>query len=225
VTSPRLESLRQQWRGNRRLRIAALVAAAILLLHAVFSLADRRDALGERIAGDEDLLVRLERAATETAWPDRALEAQARLREMRASLPEAGNEGRARAELQAWLSLQASQAGLSEVQIRVQDVVDVEGHPELQQALARMDASLPRSQLGRLLDALGQGLPWVQVERLEISAGDPASVLVVVRAYYRREAVLDAPAAGAQVTPLGPDPGAGQPEPVDLDANARSPAP
>jgi hypothetical protein len=221
VTSPRLESLRQQWRGNRRLRIAALVAAAVLLLHAVFSLADRRDALGERIAGDEDLLVRLERAATETAWPDRALEAQARLREMRASLPEAGNEGRARAELQAWLSLQASQAGLSEVQIRIQDVVD----PELQQALARMDASLPRSQLGRLLDALGQGLPWVQVERLEISAGDPASVLVVVRAYYRREAVLDAPAAGAQVTPLGPDPGAGQPEPVDLDANARSPAP
>jgi hypothetical protein len=223
VTRSGLEALRQQWRGNRRLRMAGLAAVAILVLHLVFSLADRRAALGERIAGNEDLLVRLERAAQETAWPDRALEAQARLRDMRASLPEAANEGRARAELQAWLSLQASQAGLAEVQIRVQDVVEVEGHPDLQQALARIDGSLPRAQLGRLLDALAQGLPWIQVERLEISAGDPAPVLAVVRAYYRRSALQDPASTGAQVSPLGPD--AGDPTPVDLDTHLETPAP
>lgn len=223
MTGPGLDALRQQWRGNRRLRMAGLVAVAILVLHLVLSLADRRAALGERIAANEDLLVRLERAAQETAWPDRALEAQTRLRDMRASLPGAANEGRARAELQAWLSLQASQAGLSEVRIQVQDVVEVDGHPDLQQALARMDGSLPRAQLGRLLDALGQGLPWVQVERLEISAGDPAPVLAVVRAYYRRGEVQDPASTGAQVSPLGGD--AGNPSPVDLDTNVEAPAP
>lgn len=200
-----LEALRQQWQANRRLRLAGLVAVGILVLHLVFMLSDRRAALGEEITRSQDLLVRLERAAKEVTWPARAQEARGRLRELRASLPEAGNEGRARAELQAWLSLQASQAGLSEVRIQVQDVVEVEGHPDLQQALARMDGTLPRAQLGQLLDALGQGLPWIQVERLEISAGDPVPVLAVVRAYYRGDAVSDPAATAAQVLPLRPD--------------------
>lgn len=201
MSHARLDEVRQQWRENRRLRLAVLAAGAILGLHGVLTLGDWRDALGEGIARDRDLLERLEQASRDDAWPDRAADAQRRLQEAREAIPAAGSEGRARAELQAWLSRQASAAGMTEVAVRVQDVVGVEGHPDLLQVLARMDGELPKAQLGVLLDALGTALPWVQVERLAVSEGDPSSIVVVVRGYYRTPA--DGPAPGVGSAPPG----------------------
>lgn len=195
-----LEGVRQQWRGNQRLRLAVLAGLAIAGMHVILSMADRREALGERIAENVDLLSKLERAARDRSWPDRAIQAESLLSEMRESIPEAGTPGRARAELQAWLAEQAATAAMAEVQVRVQDVVDVEGHDGLQQALARMDGTLPRSQLGTLLAAIRKGLPWIQVERLEVNNGEPAAVMVVVRGFYRTGGAEAA--VPVEVTPL-----------------------
>jgi hypothetical protein len=204
VSNARLDEMRQQWRDNRRLRLAVLAACAILGLHGVLTLADTRDALGADIARDADLLARLEQASRDQAWPDRAIAAHGLLHDAREAIPVAGSEGRARAELQSWLSRQGSAAGMADVRVRVQDVVAVEGHPDLQQVIARLDGTLPKSQLGALLDAMGAALPWIQVERLSVSEGEPAAVALVVRGYYRTPTDA-APATGVQVTPLPED--------------------
>ncbi|KFL37064.1 hypothetical protein N788_11095 [Arenimonas donghaensis DSM 18148 = HO3-R19] len=190
----RLEQMIAEWRQNRRLRLGALVVLVVLGLHFVFGLADGRDATMAQYARDADLLARLQEAGRESAWPERAVEAEAALAAVEATLPEVASAGLAQAELQAWLAGQAASAGLAEARVRAETTLDVPGHPALWQVVARLDAQVPPGRMSMLLHSLSGGLPWIQVERVDISQGRQTQVSLVVRAYYRKAAGVDADA-------------------------------
>ncbi len=182
------ERMAAEWRQSRRLRLGTLVVMVVLGLHFVLGLADGREAKMDAYRRDADLLARLQEAGKESAWPERAAEAEAALAAVEKTLPEVASAGLAQAELQAWLAGQAASAGLAEARVRAESTLDVPGHPDLWQVVARLDAQIPQGRAPQLLRALSAGLPWMQVERMDISQGRQTQVSLVVRAYYRKPA-------------------------------------
>lgn len=188
----RWEQGRLEWRQNRRLRLGALVVGVILGLQLVLALSDRQQVLAEQHRERAKLLARLDEASRESGWPQRAAEAEAALAAVRGTVPEASSAGLAQAELQAWLSGQATSAGLEEPRVRAEATVEVPGHPGLWQVIARLDAVVPPGRLPGFLQALSVvGLPWIQAERLELVAGAQTTLGLIVRGYYRKPAGAD----------------------------------
>lgn len=187
----RLEQLAAEWRQSRRLRLGALVVLVVLGLHLVLGLADGRQADMDAYRRDADLLARLQEAGKESSWPERANEAEAALQALEATVPEVASAGLAQAELQAWLAAQSAGSGLAEARVRAETTLDVPGHPQLWQVVARLDAQVPPGRMPMLLRSLAAGLPWIQIERMDISQGRQTQVSLVVRAYYRQQAVVE----------------------------------
>lgn len=178
--------LRQQWQANRRLRLGVMIVILVVGLHLVMGLGDRNRELAEQYRQDAGLLARLDEASRESAWPDYAAQAEAALAVEREAIPEVTSAGLAQAELQTWLSAQASAASLAEPRVRAETTLEVPGHEDLWQVIARLDGMVPEHGLQGFVRALSQGLPWVQVERLEVTEGRGTRVSLIVRGYYRR---------------------------------------
>lgn len=193
------ERIRQEWRQNRRLRLGVLVVVTVLGIHAVLALADRQEAMAEQFRRDAELFARLESASREQAWPKRAAAAEAAVANLRKTIPGARTEGVAQAELQAWLSRQAEAAALQTPVVRVESTVEVPGHTELWQVLARLEATTTDFNMHPFMRVLSEGLPWVQVERVEVVQSQPTRVSVIVRAYYRKTGA----ASGASPDAIG----------------------
>lgn len=184
----RLAQLRAEWLRSRRLRLGALVVLVFLGLHLIFALSDDRALRMESYERDAELLAKLEEAGKESAWPARADEAEQALAALRQTVPEVASAGLAQAELQAWLAGRAAQAGLQETRVQAENTLEVPGRPELWQVVARLDGVFTAAGVPRLLQLLDQGLPWIQVERMELSDGRQVRVSLVARAYYRKPA-------------------------------------
>lgn len=187
---------RDEWRANRRLRLAGLVALAFVVLHALFAMAAQRQALAERYGKDLELQARFEGMRAQKDWAKRAGQAEAALQEMRTRIPEVTGAGLAQAEMQTWLTELAGRTGVLEPKVRVEDTLDVPEYPDMWQVMARLDGSIPKYGHATFLRGLSEGLPWIQAERLEISEGEPARMVLVVRGYYRRAAAQAGPDAG-----------------------------
>ncbi|MBP6597315.1 MAG: hypothetical protein KA196_07350, partial [Arenimonas sp.] len=122
-----------EWRSNRRLRLAALLALAVAGGQVLLQLSENRAALAQEYRREAALLERLVEASRDEAWPARAVEAEAQLEAMRQSVPEMSSSGLAQAELQTWLTGLAERNGLLAPRVRVETTIDVPGHPELWQ--------------------------------------------------------------------------------------------
>ena len=187
MTSRPGEKIAAEWRANRRLRLVVLLIVLVAGVQLALVASERRAPAIEEYRRDTELVQRLQEASTESAWPARAEEAELRLVEQQQEIPEVANTGLAQAELQAWLAEKAQGAGLGEAGVRVETTLEVPGHPELWQVLARLDATVPDGRLGPFLQAVAGGLPWVQAERLEITPLQEGQRLVLTaRGYYRR---------------------------------------
>lgn len=221
MKSGALVRARHEWAQNPRLRWGALVVLAFVGAHVAMGLMDDRKAVAADFQRDAELYRRLDATARERAWPERARRAEGLRDAQLASLPAVRGDGAARADLQAWLTQVAADAGLQQPVVAMETVVDVPGHPDLRQAVGRLEggvATLHEAQPA--LRALAAGLPWVQVEQLQLEAVAPVRLRAIVRAYYRRgtrsvspgrsEPIADsgdAPAAGATIgAPAGPTP-------------------
>lgn len=193
------ERMHQEWRQSRRLRLGALVVLLILGAHVVLTLSDRQQAMADDYRRDAALLGRLEEASRESAWPERAEQAEAAAEAMRTSIPQAASAGLAQAELQAWLGGQAAVGQLEQARVRAEATLDVPDRPDLWQVVARVEGGVPAGGLERFLQALSSGLPWIQVERLEVTEGRETQLSAIVRGYYRKPD--EAPAADADAAP------------------------
>ena len=183
-----------EWRNNRRLRMAGLVALIVLSAHAMVTLETKKRALVASYTSELELLARLQQVGRQSQWVVRAKEAEASLEALQGRIPQVSGSGLAQAELQTWLTDLASSTGLSEPKVRVEDTLDVPGHPDMWQVLARLDGQIPAFGQEKLLRAVTEGMPWIQVERLEIAEGTPTRLGMTVRSYYRRgQAALVAP--------------------------------
>lgn len=211
------EQVRQEWRQNRRLRIGVLVVVAVIGLHLVLTLSDRQQRLADEYHQRADLLLRLQDASRESAWPERAEQAGQALAAVREGIPRVSSAGLAQAELQAWLSGQAQGARLQEIRVRAETTLDVPDHPQLWQVIARLDASVPAGRLEGFLRQLSAGLPWIQAERLELAEArnDATRLGLIVRGYYRKPdpAAADAGTDAATAAGTSPAPGAQEPSP------------
>lgn len=176
----------QQWRASRRLRIGVMVVALVAGLHLVLGLGDRTRALADEYRQQVGLLERLDEASRESAWPEYADQAEAALAAERETIPQVTSPGLAQAELQTWLTAQAAAGSLGEPSVRAEITLEVPGHEDLWQVIARLDGVVPERGLGRFVRGLAEGLPWIQVERLEVAEGRGTRVSVIVRGYYRR---------------------------------------
>lgn len=177
----------QQWRANRRLRVGVMIVVLIGGLHLVLGLGDRNRALADEYRQQAGLLERLDEASRESGWPDYAAEAEALLAAERDAIPQVSSAGLAQAELQTWLTVQATAASLAEPRVRAETTLEVPGHEDLWQVIARLDGVVPGHALRNFLRGLSQDLPWIQVERIEVAEGrDSMRVSVIVRGYYRR---------------------------------------
>ena len=189
--------IQDEWRNNRRLRMAALVALVVLSVHAMVTLDAKKRALVESYTSDLELQARLQQVARQTQWIVRAKEAEAALQALQGRIPQVSGSGLAQAELQTWLTGLASSTGIGEPRVRVEDTLDVPDHPDMWQVLARLDGQIPAFGHEKFLRVVSEGMPWVQVERLEIAEGSPARVGMTVRSYYRRGPQSSMPADAA----------------------------
>ena len=191
---------RDEWRVNRRLRLAVLVALIVLSVHALVTLNEQKNALVDRYTADLELQARMQGINQQSEWTARAEEAQARLEKLREQMPAVTGSGLAQAELQSWLSRFATDTAVMEPMIRVEDTLEVPNYPGMWQVLARLEGKVPEFGQAAFVRALSEGLPWIQVERLEIDEGTPARINVVVRGYYRHAPAMAAESATEPMT-------------------------
>lgn len=188
--------VRQEWRQNRRLRVGGMIVVLILGTHGLLRLADARKADAEQLARDAALLRRFNDATRETAWPKRNRDVRERLKAVEQSIPGVRSDGAARADAQAWLTQLATDAVLAEPRVRIETSIDIDGHPDMLQVMGRLDGTVPRKlDLAPLVRGLSAGLPWRQVEMLEIGEAEPVQVAVILRNYYRRDPMAQVPPA------------------------------
>lgn len=185
MMSPSLERMRAQWLQTPRLRYFTLIGLLIAGAHAALTVADTRDALIKAYEEDRDLMVRLHSASAQSDWFKHSERAQEQLVALLRSLPFASNDGQAQAETRAWLEEQGKDGGLQGATIRVEESLEVPGHPGMRQVLARLDGQASMMEVGGFLRSLSLALPWVQAQRMELSDGQPGKVSVIVRSYYR----------------------------------------
>ncbi|MBD9369573.1 hypothetical protein [Xanthomonas sp. XNM01] len=202
MSRDRLEQLRGQWAGakrqwadNRRLRLAVMVIVVFAGLHVLMALNDLRLDAMEQYDKDLQLRERLQLVAGQPEWVERAEQAEAELAMLHRQILQVSSAGQAQAEARAWLSEFAASIGLAETSIKVENVLDVPGRDELRQVLARLDGRLPAFGQAAAVRGLARGLPWIQVERLDIDQANTPRVSMVVRFYYKRSAVATPPAA------------------------------
>lgn len=205
---------RDEWRVNRRLRLAVLLALVVLSVHALVALNGHRAALVDRYTADLELQARMQGINQQSEWTARAEDARTRLEKLREQMPAVSGSGLAQAELQNWLTQFATDTAVMEPMIRVEDTLEVPNYPDMWQVLARLEGKIPMFGEAVFVRTLSEGLPWIQVERLEIDEGSPARISVVVRGYYRR-----APAVATEpVTKQAPEPEATTGTPDDRSA-------
>ena len=219
---------RDEWRANRRLRLAGMAALVFLGLHLLLAMGEQRRVLAERYGRDVELQARFAGMQEQKDWPGRADQAEVGLAEMRARIPAVTGAGLAQAEMQAWLTELAARTGLVEPKVKVEDTLDVPDYPEMWQVMARLDGQIPQYGQAAFLRALSEALPWIQAERLEIAEGDQPRVVLVVRGYYRQaeDGAADAQAAPGADAPVDPGVGAtGAPKPPQIMPAAPSASP
>lgn len=178
-----LASLLAQWRENRRLRVALGIAALIGVLNLVSAIDLARESTIRQYKADRGLLMRLEGAAADEAWRERAASANEQRAALEASLTRVAGPGEAQAELQAQLVAAAAAAGLPDARVRTEGAVAVEGQPDVLQVVARLDSPAAPASAEALLREIA-GRLWMRVERVEVRDGAPGQVQMIVAGHF-----------------------------------------
>ncbi|QNN71395.1 GspMb/PilO family protein [Thermomonas carbonis] len=97
---PKWLQLREEWRGNARLRMGVAIVAAILFVYACLLLWDWRSALHEEYRERTLQLYKMEALAGQQYWPARAQSARIVEKAVLAEIPDAATLGLAQAEVQ-----------------------------------------------------------------------------------------------------------------------------
>lgn len=179
-----LAPLIAQWHANRRLRAFAAIALLAVVANLAAAMGEARRETITAYRADQQLLVRLEGAAADAAWTDRAREATEALAAREATMVVVAGPGQAQAELQAALSAAAVAAGIPDAAVRTEGAAEVEGLPGVREVSARLagTASGPAA-TALLADLARRG--WIRVDRVEIRDGAPGQVQLIARGYFR----------------------------------------
>ncbi|EMP8964126.1 hypothetical protein PJF85_005514, partial [Pseudomonas aeruginosa] len=112
-------NLQRQWQEKPLLRMAIWSLCLLLVVHLVMLSMDWREERGEeyrRLAGE---WLKLQDVSRQTAWPERAMQAEQVLNLQRERFWQAPNASQARADVQAWLTEQVRLAGVPDAEVSV----------------------------------------------------------------------------------------------------------
>lgn len=179
-------SLLSQWQANRRVRLFAAIALLIASVHLAVHLSEARRETIADYRSSQELLQRLEEAAADAAWKERAAAATAALAEAEASMIAVAGPGPAQAEMQAALSAAAVAAGITEAAVRTEGAAMVDGLPGVWEVSARL-AGMASGPAATALLADLSARRWMRVDRVEIRDLPPNQVQLIVRGYFRQE--------------------------------------
>lgn len=194
-----LRSALAQWQANLRLRYSVLLIIVIVSVHGILKIADQRDTMVKDWGKNQDLLIRLKEVSVEPRWPQRAITAESKLHDAIMGLPLVHGRSQARAELHMWLIEQARKTQAQNYQVSIEDALDVPGSPGLMQVVGKLEMSNASWELASVVRQLARGLPWRQVQRMELNTGEQGRMTAIVRSYYR-DASIKVPLVG---TPEG----------------------
>lgn len=172
-----------EWNGSRRLRIGVGVVLVVCCVHLAFSRSESISSAAPAYRADLELLARLEGAAADATWPQRAEQASLALASVESRFTSVESGGEAQAELQALLAQQAESVGFSGSRIRTESASELADPTGVIEVVGRFDASGAPAAVDALLIALAS-TPWIRVERIDIADGDPTTVMIVVRGYF-----------------------------------------
>ena len=161
---------RDEWRANRRLRVAGMAALAFLGLHLLLAMGDQRGVLAERYGRDVELQARFAGMQEQKDWPERADQAEAGLQDMRARIPAVTGAGLAQAEMQAWLTELAARTGLVEPKVNFRDAF----REVINVAMGRAAALLARV-LGVFVELPVPNVNILEVSELHMALADAQS--------------------------------------------------
>jgi len=100
---PSLQRFAGEWGSNRRLRLATLLAAAILALYALMALVDWRRGLHDEYQQESMRLYKTAALAGQDKWVARAQQARDLRKALESQIPSANTLGLAQAEAQGWV--------------------------------------------------------------------------------------------------------------------------
>lgn len=182
-----LSTARAQWQANRRLRAFTALAIIALTANVAASLGDSRAARVAAYQSDRALLDRLEGAAADSAWSQRAIDADAALEALEGSMVAVASPGQAQAEFQALLATAATSAGIADAAVRTEGAAPVDGLAGVWEVSARLAAPASGAASTALLREI-ESRPFLRIDRVDVRDGSPGQVQIIARAYFRDDA-------------------------------------
>lgn len=128
--SATIANARQEWAGNRRLRLGVLLVGGILVFYLLLLMQDWRSALAQEYAGRTEHLYKMKSLAGQEEWLARARAANEVREALEAEIPEAATAGLAQASVQGWIRDVADAFG-GDIRTQTLEPVPVEGQSDI----------------------------------------------------------------------------------------------
>ncbi|HEJ4307726.1 TPA: hypothetical protein SL530_001688 [Pseudomonas aeruginosa] len=162
-------NLQRQWQEKPLLRMAIWSLCLLLVVHLVMLSMDWREERGEeyrRLAGE---WLKLQDVSRQTAWPERAMQAEQVLNLQRERFWQAPNASQARADVQAWLTERVRLAGVPDAEVSVLLPRSFEKQGTIARIEAQVRGQLQPASFSRLLQDIEAEQRQVSVEFLELN--------------------------------------------------------
>lgn len=181
-----LADIREQVRGNARLKVALLAAGALLALFLLQELDALRRSTEARSIEAEVELRRMQALKGQDVWRERAVESQKLLDSLRAEIPIVATPGLAQAGLQNWLRELTTSAGeVTGLDIAVASVAAVESLDGLIKVRATLNAGMSPQQATELIRKIEGAANLVVIDTVNIRSDQNRTASITITAYYR----------------------------------------
>lgn len=183
--SSRLREMREEWRGNPRLRWGVLLATAVAFFYLCLVLMDWRTALHEEYQQRTLKLYKMGALAGQDHWLARAQRAKAAEKALQAEIPNAATIGLAQAEAQTMVRQLMTAFG-NKLTSEARPPAEVPGQAGLWKIPVTLRGMLTQPQMLEILRRLEDSDRLVTVEEMSITfvQGMPNVSLTLV-AFYR----------------------------------------
>lgn len=180
----RFSRLRDEWRGNLRLRGGVWLSLAIGLIYLSLALSDLKTAWTGAYSEETLQLQKIRALSGQTVWLTREKAAKTLREALDAEIPEAGTAGLAQAAFQTKLREMTEKYG-NAVRLQVSPANRDTAAEGVWRVPASLDGELGLNQIQQLLNDLESQSSLITIESLTLTNRDKARFNVAVQAYYR----------------------------------------
>ena len=202
-------ALREQVRGNPRLRLALVLVVALLLAMVWQGLESLRLGAQKSAIAEEADLRRVRALQGQSIWFERATEAEALLDFLRSEMPVASTPGMAQAATQTWLRGIANVGtDASRIHVSVDSASEVAELPGVLRVKATVSGGVPPRQALNMIRQIETSKNLAVIETATIRGDENSLFTLSMNVYYR---MTDGAAEQPPADPAPPtQPGAGR---------------